>query len=89
MEEQTGLSTKDAQYAICRGTYGGKEWTAQEQRVACERYQDMNSTLSNSGDLGVIAITLIVCIIVAAAPYTLYGRRGSRKRVKSLRKSKM
>ena len=90
MEEQAGLSTKDAQYAICQGTYGGRGWTAQEKQTACERYQNMNSAHNNSNGLSVIAaVTIIVCIIAAVVAYIiLYGKRSSQKRVKSPRKNK-
>lgn len=88
MDEQTGLSIKDAQYAICQGTYGDREWTAQEKQKACERYQDMNSAPKNSNGLSIIAVTIIICIIVAVVAYTLYGKRSSQKRIKSPRKNK-
>ena len=88
MDEQTGLSIKDAQYAICQGTYGDREWTAQEKQTACERYQDMSNTQNNSNGLSIIAVTIFVCIIVAVVAYILYGKRNAQKRIKSPRKNK-
>ena len=38
MSTTKGLSIEDAQYMVCRGTYGGKTWSPQEEQAACDRY---------------------------------------------------
>lgn len=44
MNQDTGLTTADVQYAICKGTYGNKQWSVSEKEAACSKYEELTGT---------------------------------------------
>lgn len=82
----SGLTTADAQHAICQGTYGGKEWTPAEREAACQRYEQIISEKNspNQPDTAMItglsiAIVLILAVLVG---YFIHRRKRNKKKTK-------
>ena len=83
--ESSGLSIEDAQYAICKGTYGNKEWSASEKQAACEQYEQLTGAKLESGarhlELWVIPVVSMTLVIGATIViYRLKTRKKAKKR---------
>lgn len=91
METNPGLTTKDAQYSICKGTYGGKEWSSAERQAACQRYEEITGTKlessSKPSDLSAAAVTFALFITIVFA-YVLYRRKTTLKTITAPRPRK-
>jgi len=93
MESNSGISIKDAQYAICKGTYGGRQWSATERQAACHRYEQITGVKVESSDghadlLIVVAIVvLILTVILVALRSTLHRRKKFGKKYNLVNKS--
>jgi hypothetical protein len=85
-ELSSGLTTADAQHAICQGTYGDKEWTAAEREAACQRYEQLVNEKNNPNQPDTAMITGLavaaVLIIAVLAGYFVYRRKRNKKKVK-------
>lgn len=71
METNSGLTTKDAQYAICKGTYANKQWSLTERQTACKKYEQLTGTKiepedNSESNLLVIGISVLIAISIAA-----------------------
>ena len=84
MENNSGVSIEDVQYAICQGTYGGKEWSEADKQAACQRYEEMTGGKSQTYDLSVALAVLAPLILVAViyAAYRHKKKQSSNKRRK-------
>ena len=82
----SGLTTADAQHAICQGTYGGKEWTPAEREAACQRYEQLVNEKNNPNQPDTAMITGVaiaaVLIIAALVGYFVYRRKRNTKKTK-------
>lgn len=85
----SGLTTADAQHAICQGTYGDKEWTAAEREAACQRYEQLVNERNNPNQPDTAMVTGVaiaaVLIIAALAGYFIYRHKRNRKKTKRLK----
>lgn len=83
MAINSGLSIKDAQHAICKGTYGRKEWSSSQRQTACQRYEELTGIKLESNtqpiDLSFITIFASLLLIVIVA-YVFYRHKIIRKR---------
>jgi hypothetical protein len=83
--ESSGLSIEDAQHAICKGTYSGKEWSASEKQAACVKYEQLTGAKLESStrhlELWVIPVVSMTLVIgVAIVIYRLKTRKKTKKR---------
>lgn len=67
MKESSGLTTEDAQRAICKGTYGGKEWSSEERQAACLKSNEVYdpSATGSSTYVNVVLISAGVLLVTA------------------------
>ncbi|WP_319141445.1 hypothetical protein [Streptomyces caniscabiei] len=82
----SGLTTADAQHAICQGVYGDKEWTAAEREAACQRYEQIINERNNPSQPDTAMITGVaiaaVLIIAVLAGYFAYRRKRNKQKIK-------
>jgi hypothetical protein len=87
-----GLSVEDAQYAICQGTYGGKEWSSPERYAACQRYEELTNkelqSSPNSINSSAIATSLALLIIVVCLSYLYINKRQMSRKVNARKASR-
>ena len=80
----SGLTTADAQHAICQGTYGGREWTPAQRDAACQRYEQLINEKNNVNQPDVALITGVVLgaalVVAALAGYLVYRRKRTKSR---------
>lgn len=70
METNSGLTTKDAQYAICKGTYANKKWSSTERQTACKKYEQLTGTKiepedNSESNLLVTGVSVLIVISLA------------------------
>lgn len=84
MENNSGVSIEDVQYSICQGTYGGKDWSESEKQAACQRYEQMTGTKSQTHDpsvaLAVLVPLILIAIVYAAHRYKKKRRSNNKRR---------
>jgi hypothetical protein len=87
MTTNSGLSASDAQYMICKGTYGGKQWSPSEKQAACQRYEELTHTkLDNSTSVvGPLAIPVFFLLILVVVVFIFYQYKNRRKKISKSR----
>lgn len=78
MESESGLTTEDAQFAICTGTYGNKEWSATEKQTACQRYEQLsgNKPIQDGVPTYILTGTIFFILLATALfAYALYKKK--------------
>ena len=85
MKENAGLTIEDAQLAICRGTYGNKEWSKAEKQAGCQRYEEMTGSQIRTYDGSEVLVVLIPALLLVGA-YVLYVGYVKRRKTEKRRK---
>lgn len=84
MEPSSGLSIKDAQYMICKGTYGGKEWSLSDRQKACHRYEELTGTRleTDASNINLPLVIIFVLPLIIVLGYVIYRYKNKRKLLK-------
>lgn len=90
MQDDNGITIEGAQYAICLGTYGGKEWTKEQKQDACQKYESLTGNkieTDNGYNYLPISMTVIILLGAVILTYVLINRKKSLKTNKHIRKN--
>ena len=84
MSQDSGVSTSQVQYQICtNGNYGSKDWSFEERKTACDRFEQMTGVnIEPRDDISTIVFisgTVAALIIGIILGYILHARLVHRK----------
>lgn len=80
MKESSGLTTEEAQRAICKGTYGGKEWSSEERQAACLRSNEVYNPNMTGNDATYVDVALISVGVLFVAGIVMFYLKLRQKR---------